>query len=266
MTGYQSSLFTNFFTDPDVDWPADFPDACAGTSQSPINIDTDNVELLRSREGLSFSIGYKILQTGPLINNGHSCMVYQYFLHTHTFPRQTLSLSVKYSADESYGASVSGGPLNGSYTLNQFHLHWGSVHGQGSEHTVNGFRLVENLAFSNKKKETLQLPILMKLLFREDIFDLFYFSFDAELHFVHYNSKFDNISAAVASGESDALAVVGILIQEASPWDQYVSGKAPESDSMLMKGALELSRPWRGPTGPSVELEVIPDQFISEIT
>merc|ERR1712038_2191742 len=197
------------YSNPDVDWPADFPDACAGTSQSPINIDTDNVELLRSREGLSFSIGYKILQTGPLINNGHS---------------------LKYSADEAYGASVSGGPLNGSYTLNQFRLHWGSKHGQGSEHTVNGF------------------------------------SFDAELHFVHYSSKFGNISAAVASGDSDALAVVGILIQEASPWDQYVSGKAPESDSMLMKGALELSRPWRGPTGPSVELEVIPDQFISEIT
>ena len=85
------------------------------------------------------------------------------------------------------------------------------------------------------------------------------------MHYVHFKSSFDNISAAVASNESDALAVVGILIKEVSPWDQYVSGKPPQSDEMLRKSALELSRPWRGPGGPSVELEVIPDQFISEL-
>ena len=97
------------------------------------------------------------------------------------------------------------------------------------------------------------------------IFFWFYFSFDAELQFVHYKSTFENITAAVASNESDALAVVGILIKEISPWDQYVSGKPPQSDEMLRKSAQELSRPWRGPGGPSVELEVIPDQFISEL-
>ena len=45
-------------------------------------------------------------------------------------------LSVQFSVDESFGASISGGPLNERYTLNQFHLHWGSQVGQGSEHTV----------------------------------------------------------------------------------------------------------------------------------
>ena len=49
-------------------------------------------------------------------------------------------LLVKYSVDESYGASISGGPLDGSYTLNQFHLHWGSQRDQGSEHTIDGHR------------------------------------------------------------------------------------------------------------------------------
>jgi len=195
------------YSDPDGEWPVDFP-LCNGTVQSPINIDTDNVTGM-DFSTFEFSIGYKFVQKGPLINNGHT-------LH--------------YSADESMGASISGGPLNDSYTLNQFHLHWGSVRGQGSEHTVNGQ------------------------------------SFDAELHFVHYKSTFDNISAAVASNESDALAVVGILMQEASPWDQYLAGKPPQSDEMLRKSALELSRPWRGPGAPSVELEVVPDQFISEIT
>ena len=46
--------------------------------------------------------------------------------------------SVKFSVDESHGARISGGPLNNSYILNQFHLHWGSTNGQGSEHTLNG--------------------------------------------------------------------------------------------------------------------------------
>ena len=86
------------------------------------------------------------------------------------------------------------------------------------------------------------------------------------MHLVHYKSTFDNISAAIASNESDALAVVGILIQEASPWDQYVALKPHQTDDTLRKSARELSRPWRGPMAPSVELEVVPDQFISEIT
>ena len=50
-------------------------------------------------------------------------------------------LSVQFSVDESFGASISGGPLSERYTLNQFHLHWGSQVGQGSEHTVDGERL-----------------------------------------------------------------------------------------------------------------------------
>ena len=48
---------------------------------------------------------------------------------------------VQFDVDEDFAASVSGGPLSESYTLNQFHLHWGSQLGQGSEHTVDGERL-----------------------------------------------------------------------------------------------------------------------------
>ena len=48
---------------------------------------------------------------------------------------------VQFDVDEDFAASISGGPLSESYTLNQFHLHWGSQLGQGSEHTVDGERL-----------------------------------------------------------------------------------------------------------------------------
>ena len=48
--------------------------------------------------------------------------------------------------DESPKAGITGGPLSGSYTLNSFRLHWGSTSGQGSEHTINGHRLVKGCA------------------------------------------------------------------------------------------------------------------------
>lgn len=35
---------------------------------------------------------------------------------------------------------VQGGALDGVYRLVQFHIHWGSCDGQGSEHTVDGVK------------------------------------------------------------------------------------------------------------------------------
>ncbi len=68
-------------------------------------------------------------------------------------------------------------PLESPYKLAQFHLHWGqSPNYMGSEHTLDGTQ------------------------------------YAAELHFVHYNAKYANISEAVASGDSNALAVVGVFL------------------------------------------------------
>ena len=39
------------------------------------------------------------------------------------------------------------------------------------------------------------------------------FSYDAELHLVHYKSSYDNFSAAVHDGQPDSLAVVGIFLR-----------------------------------------------------
>lgn len=39
------------------------------------------------------------------------------------------------------------------------------------------------------------------------------FSFDAELHLVHYKSSYSSINAAIAADQPDSLAVVGILIK-----------------------------------------------------
>lgn len=37
-------------------------------------------------------------------------------------------------------AVLQGGALDGVYRLAQFHIHWGSCEGQGSEHTVDGVK------------------------------------------------------------------------------------------------------------------------------
>ena len=55
------------------------------------------------------------------------------------------------------------------------------------------------------------------------------FSYDGELHLVHYKSTYDNISAAIADNQTDSLAVVGIFLREADVWDQWKSGRDAES-------------------------------------
>ncbi|XP_007535409.1 carbonic anhydrase 2 [Erinaceus europaeus] len=71
-------------------------------------------------------------------------------------------------------AVLKGGPLADTYRLIQFHFHWGSSDDQGSEHTVD------------KKK------------------------YAAELHLVHWNTKYGDFGKAVQ--QPDGLAVLGIFL------------------------------------------------------
>jgi len=73
------------------------------------------------------------------------------------------------------GSNLSGGPLGDDYKVLQMHAHWGDKPGRGSEHTLDG-----------------------KM-------------FDAELHIVHYNSKYGDPSVAV--DKPDGLAVLGMFIK-----------------------------------------------------
>lgn len=75
------------------------------------------------------------------------------------------------------GSTIKGAHLMKHYTLAQFHLHWGSEMGHGSEHTLDG-------------KAT-----------------------EAEIHFVHWNSsKYETIEEALK--HDDGLAVLGALIKQ----------------------------------------------------
>ena len=91
-------------------------------------------------------------------------------------------------------------------------------------------------------------------------------SYDGELHLVHYKSTYDNISAAIADNQTDSLAVVGIFLREADVWDQWKSGRDAESILNLKNAALGLSRNWKGPMAPKLDMEIVLDQLVSSIT
>ncbi len=76
--------------------------------------------------------------------------------------------------------SISGGELNGEYIFHQLHFHWGHDDTRGSEHVIDNIR------------------------------------YEAELHIVHYNSKYSSFDEA--SGYPDGLAVLAVMI-EPSKWD-----------------------------------------------
>ncbi|XP_059528026.1 carbonic anhydrase 2 isoform X1 [Myotis daubentonii] len=88
--------------------------------------------------------------------------------------------------DSQNTAVLEGGPLADTYRLVQFHFHWGSCDGQGSEHTVDQEK------------------------------------YAAELHLVHWNTKYGDFGTAVK--QPDGLAVLGVFLKvgDAKPGLQKV--------------------------------------------
>jgi len=74
------------------------------------------------------------------------------------------------------GSVLEGGPLRDTYQLEQYHCHWGEHGLVGSEHVVDGN------------------------------------SYAAEIHFVHWNTKYGSMNEAVKHG--DGLAVLGVFLKE----------------------------------------------------
>ena len=88
-----------------------------------------------------------------------------------------LSLPKKYPTDQT--PAISGGGLNGTYNFVQLHFHWGSsLKKGGSEHLINSKR------------------------------------YAAEMHLVHYNTKYS--SFAEATSYPDGLAVLGVMLHPQS--------------------------------------------------
>lgn len=144
-------------------WHHSFPIA-EDDHQSPINIVTSEAKHDPSLPPLSIS--YDPSTAKLILNNGHA-----------------FNVEFEDSDDRSV---LKGGALESTYRLKQFHFHWGSCDGHGSEHTVDGVKS------------------------------------EAELHLVHWNTKYDTFGEAVK--HCDGLAVVGVFLKvgEARPQLQAV--------------------------------------------
>ncbi|XP_046585237.1 carbonic anhydrase 2-like [Haliotis rubra] len=133
-------------------WVNNFPIA-AGQQQSPVDITSANVQFDEKLAANPLSVKYYVEQNMDFENTG---------------------FSVKANIREP--STISGGPLDNTYQLEQFHLHWGSCDERGSEHTVEGK------------------------------------TFPAELHLVHWNrDKYSSFGEA--ADKPDGLAVFGIFLE-----------------------------------------------------
>ncbi|XP_051981894.1 carbonic anhydrase 4a [Xyrauchen texanus] len=127
---------------------------CGNNRQSPINIVTKKTKLDERLTPFKFS-GYQNVFDSTIRNNGHSVQV---------------NIPVP--------ATVSGGNLGETYKAVQFHLHWGTDGGPGSEHTIDGE----------------QYPM--------------------ELHIVHMKQRYNKLEDALK--DPSGVAVLGFFYEESS--------------------------------------------------
>lgn len=131
------------------DWPTHF-NCGSGMCQSPIDIDMSTVRYSKDLQPLTVSYQKK---PDYLINDGQCIRVHY-----------------------DKGSTISGANLEGEFEVVQFHFHWGSKKGTGSEHLIDGEGA------------------------------------DAELHIVHINKKYKDVFEAME--QSDGLAVLGVFLRE----------------------------------------------------
>uniref|UniRef100_H3CT14 Carbonic anhydrase n=1 Tax=Tetraodon nigroviridis TaxID=99883 RepID=H3CT14_TETNG len=127
---------------------------CGGSYQSPINVVTKKAVKDSRLTAFQFD-NYQQIFRGTIKNNGHSVQV-----------------------DVPHLSIISGGGLTTSYKAVQFHLHWGSNGGPGSEHTIDGE----------------QYPM--------------------ELHIVHMKHHYTDLTTALADPEG--VAVLGFFYERSN--------------------------------------------------
>lgn len=124
--------------------------ACTGSCQSPIDIVTSKAKVNKALESLTSK--YEKSNPCTLVNTGRAVQV-----------------------NVTANSTLTGGPLaKSTYILKQFHFHWGSTKGVGSEHTVDAK------------------------------------SYSAELHLVHWKSEYGTVEEAMK--HKDGLAVQAVFL------------------------------------------------------
>ena len=153
-----------------------FPICVNGLHQSPINIDVQNTTYDKTLTSLGFN-GYSKAQNGTMTNTEKTLM---------------------YKPTSGAVSTIKDGPLNGStYTLYNFHFHFGSSDDKGSDHAINGSPFPAEVLYLQDRlpdRCCIYVPVIM------------------QIHFVHYNSdKYPFIENA--SNQSDGLAFIAVFVK-----------------------------------------------------
>ncbi|KAF2355711.1 Alpha carbonic anhydrase [Trinorchestia longiramus] len=160
-------------------WGTEFPLHCAGTRQSPINIQRTATQwnFLNFLIPFDFRHYDHVPKAQYASNNFH-----------------TLAVTSEFDTKP----TVSGGGLSGSYELLNMHFHWGSDESQGSEHTVDTVQYPLELHMVHAKKGV----NLQEVLDRPDGLAVFGFFFEVS---TQDNPALDHILRAaenVINGDS----------------------------------------------------------------
>jgi len=179
------------------DWGKNHAKACDEHNQSPIDITGGVCDIDSQTEMPAFpTLSYEPQKCVSVLNNGYAFQCGRDGTETLT---TTLGNVIGYNKKE--------GPT--TYKLVQAHIHWaktndtinadGSSSG-GSEHTFDGK------------------------------------SYPIEMHMVHFNDKYDDFAAALASGEEDALLVVGVMFAATADADSVASREFTKLTNMITGG------------------------------
>ncbi|KAJ7373221.1 Carbonic anhydrase [Desmophyllum pertusum] len=152
-----------------TDWGLAAP-LCTGQFQSPIDIITSSAQTNSSHNGLALTFDNTDgAISGSLTNNGHA-------------PTVTLDKTKG-------GVTLAGGPLGQTtFSLEQFHFHFGCESNVGSEHTVDGN------------------------------------SYASEMHLVFYNTLYESFQEAAS--KSDGLSVIGVFLQVNGGFNEWLENIA----------------------------------------
>ncbi|XP_061105671.1 carbonic anhydrase IV c [Conger conger] len=207
---YQGQYSCNETCRAPSDWHTLFP-SCGRARQSPINIVTSRAQYDPALTPLHFQ-GYHDAHDVIVENMGHSAHF--------TLP-PTLRLS--------------GGQLPGRYKALQFHLHWGTDAGPGSEHTLDGERFPMELHIVHIKEsystleeaetDTSGIALLA-----------FFFQESAEDN-LHFNVVADALGRVRYTGNSSAVRAVHL--GDIMPPDGELGGYYRYMGSMTTPGCQE---------------------------
>ena len=176
-------------------WARHFP-TCNGTRQSPIDI--KNPMYKKELGNISFH-NYGEIPSNVNVtakNTGHS-------------------YSVSFSGfTDANIPKISDGGLPGEFKLAGFHFHWGSNHSLGSEHLVNEMSYPSEVGINN-------LSFLAMFLHEICRKKICWCTLHFQLHLVHLNSKYPNVSVGLT--KADGLAVLGVLLKVQNSLENILS-------------------------------------------